>query len=74
MARAFLVLSVSAWGLLKREHEVFARASLKVVLGFAMIDSLLQLVDGHDLHREYRHEPAGQACGHGSPLPCKRIG
>jgi cytochrome d ubiquinol oxidase subunit I len=47
MAGAFLVLSISAWYLLKRRHEVFARASLKVGIIFAVVASLLQLVTGH---------------------------
>ena len=47
-AGAFLVVSVSAWYLLKQKHEDFARASLRVGLGFGMAASLLQLVSGHD--------------------------
>ena len=47
LAGAFLVLSISAWYLLKRKHEVFARASLKVGLIFAVVAALLQLVTGH---------------------------
>jgi len=46
-AGAFLVVSVSAWYLLKRRHEEFARASLRVGLGVGLIASLLQLVSGH---------------------------
>lgn len=46
-AGAFLVVSVSAWYLLKRKHLDFARASLKVGLAFGMAASLLQLVSGH---------------------------
>ena len=45
-AGAFLVVSVSAWYLLKKRHEDFARASLKVGLTVALIASLLQLVSG----------------------------
>ncbi|HUB86558.1 MAG TPA: cytochrome ubiquinol oxidase subunit I [Verrucomicrobiae bacterium] len=44
---AFLVVSVSAWYLLKRKHLEFARASLKVGLSIALIASLLQAVTGH---------------------------
>ena len=57
-AGAFLVVSVSAWYLLKRKHEEFARRSLRVgllvgligliTLAFQMTASLLQLVSGHD--------------------------
>ena len=45
-AGAFLVVSVSAWYLLKKRHLDFARASLKVGLTVALIASLLQLVSG----------------------------
>jgi cytochrome d ubiquinol oxidase subunit I len=44
---AFLVVSVSAWYLLKKKHQEFARASLKVGLGVALVASLLQAVSGH---------------------------
>jgi cytochrome d ubiquinol oxidase subunit I len=46
-AGAFLVVSVSAWYLLKNKFADFARASLKVALTVAFIASLLQLVSGH---------------------------
>jgi cytochrome d ubiquinol oxidase subunit I len=45
-AGAFLVVSVSAWYLLKQRHLDFARASLKVGLTVALVASLLQLVSG----------------------------
>jgi cytochrome d ubiquinol oxidase subunit I len=45
-AGAFLVVSVSAWYLLKRKHEEFARASLRVGLIVGLAASLLQLVSG----------------------------
>lgn len=47
-AGAFLVISVSAWYLLKRRHEAFARQSLKVGLVMALVASLLQIVTGHE--------------------------
>lgn len=47
-AGAFLVVSVSAWYLLRRQHAAFARASLRVGLIVGMLASLLQLVSGHD--------------------------
>ncbi|MCX6924231.1 MAG: cytochrome ubiquinol oxidase subunit I, partial [Verrucomicrobia bacterium] len=47
-AGAFLVVSVSAWYLLKQRHLSFARASLRVGLVVSLIASLLQLVSGHD--------------------------
>jgi len=46
-AGAFLVVSVSAWYLLKKRHTDFARASLRLGLIVAMAASLLQLVSGH---------------------------
>ena len=46
-AGAFLVVSVSAWYLLKKRHLDFARASLRVGLTVALAASLLQLVSGH---------------------------
>ncbi|HOX03589.1 MAG TPA: cytochrome ubiquinol oxidase subunit I [Candidatus Paceibacterota bacterium] len=46
-AGAFLVVSVSAWYLLKSRHLDFARGSLKAGLAVGMGASLLQLVSGH---------------------------
>ncbi len=46
-AGSFLVVSVSAWYLLKKRHEEFARASLRLGLIVGMAASLLQLVSGH---------------------------
>jgi cytochrome d ubiquinol oxidase subunit I len=46
-AGAFLVVSVSAWYLLKRKHELFARTSLRVGLTVGLAASLLQVVSGH---------------------------
>jgi len=46
-AGSFLVVSVSAWYLLKKRHEEFARASLRLGLIAGMAASLLQLVSGH---------------------------
>ena len=46
-AGAFLVLSVSAFYLLKKQHEDFAKASLKIGLVVAAIASLGSLVSGH---------------------------
>jgi len=43
---AFLVVSVSAWYLLKKRHLDFARASLGVGLTVGLAASLLQLVSG----------------------------
>jgi cytochrome d ubiquinol oxidase subunit I len=46
-AGAFLVVSVSAWYLLKRIHQEFARASLRAGLLVSLMASLLQLFSGH---------------------------
>jgi len=46
-AGAFLVVSVSAWYLLKQRHVAFARASLKVGLLVALGASVLQGFTGH---------------------------
>jgi cytochrome d ubiquinol oxidase subunit I len=50
-AGAFLVVSVSAWYLLKNRHREFARASLRLGLAVALAASLLQLVSGHSSAR-----------------------
>jgi cytochrome d ubiquinol oxidase subunit I len=46
-AGAFLVLSVSAYYLLRGRHRAFAEGSMKIALVIAMAASLLQLVTGH---------------------------
>lgn len=45
-AAAFFVLSVSAYYLLKRKHQDFAKASVKIAIVVAVIGSLGQLVTG----------------------------
>ncbi len=45
-AGAFLVVSVSAWYLLKQRHELFARASMRVGLVVGVVASVLSLVTG----------------------------
>ncbi len=47
-AGAFLVVSVSAWYLLKRRFVEFARASLRLGLIVGLAASLLQIITGHD--------------------------
>ncbi|TSA30735.1 MAG: cytochrome ubiquinol oxidase subunit I [Verrucomicrobiaceae bacterium] len=44
MAGAFLVVSISAFYLLRNRHLDFAKASLKVGLGFAAVASILQMI------------------------------
>jgi cytochrome d ubiquinol oxidase subunit I len=46
-AAAFLVISVSAYYLLKKKHTEFARTSMKIAVGIALVASLLQLSTGH---------------------------
>lgn len=46
-AGAWLVLSVSAFYLLRNRHEAFAKASIKIALVLAVIASVGQLVTGH---------------------------
>jgi len=46
-AGAFLVLSVSAYYLLKKKHVEIAHRSMKIALIFAAVASLLQLGTGH---------------------------
>lgn len=46
-AGAFLVISVSAFYLLKKRHEDFAKSSLKIGLSLAVFASLFQLLTGH---------------------------
>ncbi|MCB2199740.1 cytochrome ubiquinol oxidase subunit I [bacterium] len=46
-AGAFFVISVSAYYLLKKKHQNFARNSIKIALIVAAIASLGQLVTGH---------------------------
>ncbi len=46
-AGAFLVLSVSAFYLLRNRHHAIAKASIKLALGLAVFASVLQLVTGH---------------------------
>ncbi len=46
MAGAFLIVSISAWYLLRNRHLVFARLSLKVGLAFATVATILQMVSG----------------------------
>jgi cytochrome d ubiquinol oxidase subunit I len=46
-AGAFLVLSVSAFYLLRNKHHDFAKASIKIALSLAIVASVLQLITGH---------------------------
>jgi cytochrome bd ubiquinol oxidase subunit I len=46
MAGAFLVVSISAFYLLRRRHLDFAKASMKVGLAFGAVATLLQMISG----------------------------
>ena len=46
MAGAFLVVSISAYFILRGRHPEFSRASMKVGLAFATVATLLQIVSG----------------------------
>jgi cytochrome bd ubiquinol oxidase subunit I len=65
-AGAFLVVSVSAFYLLRKKHEDFARASLKIALVVGLIASLLQWVTGHrSAVGVAKHQPAKLAAFEG---------
>ena len=56
---AFLVISVSAWYLLKKRHLDFARASLRVGLIVALVAAMLQIVSGDSSARGVaKNQPA----------------
>ena len=63
---AFFVMSISAYYLLKRRHEEFARRSFAGALLFATVFSLAAVVSG-DLQGKsvYRHQPAKLAAFEG---------
>ncbi|MDR0534125.1 MAG: cytochrome ubiquinol oxidase subunit I [Verrucomicrobiales bacterium] len=48
LAGSFLVISVSAYYLLKKKHVEFGKASIKVALTVALIASVMQAITGHD--------------------------
>jgi cytochrome d ubiquinol oxidase subunit I len=65
-AGAFLVLSVSAYYLLRGRHEAFARASMKIALVVATVASLGQLATGHSsAHGVARTQPVKLAAMEG---------
>jgi len=47
LAGAFLVISISAWYLIKGRHIEFAKSSMKIGLSLAIFASLFQLFTGH---------------------------
>ena len=65
-AGAFFVISVSAFYLLRRQHEDFARNSIRIALVVAVIGSLGQLVTGHGSGQMIaEHQPAKLAAFEG---------
>jgi len=65
-AGAWLVVSVSAWYLLKRRHVQFAQRSMRVGLFMALAAALLQLVTGHfSAHEVAKYQPAKLAAFEG---------
>lgn len=65
-AGAFLVVSVSAWYVLKNKFTDFARASLRIGLTVGLLASLLQLVSGDSSAREVaKYQPAKLAAFEG---------
>jgi cytochrome d ubiquinol oxidase subunit I len=63
---AFFIMSISAWYLLKRRHEEFARRSFTGALALAAVASLAALVSGHlQAKNVYRQQPAKLAAFEG---------
>ena len=60
---AFLVISVSAWYLLKKKHMDFARASLRIGLIVALVAALLQIVSGDSSARGVAKNQPAQLAG-----------
>ncbi len=66
LTAAFFVMSISAYYILKRKHEEFARRSFKVALVFGIISAYLILLAGH--HQAItvsRHQPTKLAAFEG---------
>ncbi|MGQ9650639.1 MAG: cytochrome ubiquinol oxidase subunit I [Phycisphaerae bacterium] len=63
---AFFVMSITAYYILKKRHEVFARRSFTAALIVAAVASLAALVSGHSQAKNvYRHQPAKLAAFEG---------
>jgi cytochrome d ubiquinol oxidase subunit I len=66
LAGTFLVISVSAWYLVKKKHIEFAKASFKIALSIAVVSALLQLFIGHrSAHIVAQYQPAKLAAMEG---------
>ncbi len=71
-AGATLVLSVSAYYLLRNRHQEFAKASMKIALGLAIFASIAQLISGHSsakLAGEYQPAKLAAMEGHYETAP-----
>jgi len=69
---AFLVMSISAWYILKKRHIDFAKSSFKIALFLAIFASLFQLFTGHNSAIGVtKHQPAKLAAfeGHFNTAP-----
>lgn len=65
-AGAFFVISVAAYFLLKRQHQDFAKASMRVAFVVAAVASVAQLVSGHSSAViVHEHQPAKLAAMEG---------
>jgi cytochrome d ubiquinol oxidase subunit I len=79
-AGAFLVLSVSAYYLLKKRHVAFAQACIRIAMPYALVAALLQLVTGHQSAIVVaEHQPAKLAAMEGhwpseGPAPLHLVG
>ncbi len=66
IAGSFLVISVSAFYLLKKRHEDFAKRNIRIALPFAMVFCLLALVTGDVQGKNVaEHQPAKLAAMEG---------
>jgi len=73
MMGAFFVMSVSAYYLLKKRHEEFARACFPIALVFAAVCALGQLATGHASAMVVtKHQPAKLAAFEGVFKTCER--
>ena len=69
---AFLVMSISAWYILKKRFIEFAKSSFKIALFLAIFASLFQLFTGHNSAIGVtKHQPAKLAAfeGHFNTSP-----
>jgi cytochrome d ubiquinol oxidase subunit I len=63
---SFFIMSISAWYLLRRKHEEFARHSFRGSLIFATVASIAIAISGHfQAQNVYEHQPAKLAAFEG---------